>query len=260
MTEPQQFPSKENHQPESYTVGGVHVSCVDRAQAVDTFFQLVSAKVGGFITVRDAHGIVASQTDNRLREIINSARMTLPDGIPIVWVGKLKNAAVQRVTGAEFVDSVLRDPRARRIRHYFYGGQTENTSRVVAHATELLGSDAIAGWHCPPFRSAGAIEENSVIAGIVAAHPDVIWVGLSTPKQEYWMANHTAHFPETILVGVGAVFDFLAGTQTRAPVIVQRIGFEWLYRLIQEPKRLWPRYKRVVPGMLRILIAEAMRR
>jgi N-acetylglucosaminyldiphosphoundecaprenol N-acetyl-beta-D-mannosaminyltransferase len=147
MSDVQRLPTTISPQLESYTVGGVHVSCVDRALAVDTFFQLVSEKVGGFITVRDAHGIVEAQTDNRLREIINSARMTSPDGMPIVWVGKLKNASVQRVPRAEFFDSVMRDPRARRIRHYFYGGQTENTFRVVARATDLLGIDAISGWH-----------------------------------------------------------------------------------------------------------------
>lgn len=260
MTEPQQFPNKEVHQLESYTVGGVQISAVNREQAVDVFFRSVSEGLGGYVTVTSAHGIVESQSDGRLRNIINGARMTLADGMPILWVGKIKNIAVQRIPGVEFVDSVMHDPRARRIRHYFYGGETENTSRVVARVTELLGSDAIAGWHCPPFRPAGAIEENSVIAGIVAAHPDVIWVGLSTPKQEYWMANHTAHFPGTILVGVGAAFYFFAGIQTRASAIVQRFGFEWLFRLIQEPKRLWPRYRRVLPGMLRILIAEAMRR
>jgi N-acetylglucosaminyldiphosphoundecaprenol N-acetyl-beta-D-mannosaminyltransferase len=260
MSDVQRFPTTISPQLESYTVGGVKISCVDRAQAVDAFFQLVSAKIGGFITVRDAHGIVESQIDHSLRDIINSARMTLPDGMPIVWVGKLKSAAVKRVPGAEFVDNVMRDPRARRIRHYFYGGQTENTSRAVTRATDLLGIDAISGWHSPPFRPAGTIEDTSILAQIAATQPDVIWVGLSTPKQEYWMANHSVYFPRTIFVGVGAVFDFFGGTQKRAPVIVQRIGFEWLFRLIQEPKRLWPRYRRVVPGMLRILIAEAMRR
>jgi N-acetylglucosaminyldiphosphoundecaprenol N-acetyl-beta-D-mannosaminyltransferase len=245
---------------QSYTVGGVHISCVDRAQAVETFFQLVSAKTGGFITVRDAHGIVESQTDARLLDIINDAKMNLPDGMPIVWIGKLKNAAVKRVTGVDFVDNIIRDPRARRIRHYFYGGQMENTSRIVARATELLGKEAIAGWHPPPFRPAGEIEDSSVLAQIAATQPDVIWVGLSTPKQEYWMANHTAHFPKTILVGIGAAFDFMAGTRKRAPSFVQGMGFEWLFRIIQEPKRLSPRYMRVVPRMLKIMIAEAVRR
>jgi N-acetylglucosaminyldiphosphoundecaprenol N-acetyl-beta-D-mannosaminyltransferase len=245
---------------ESFTVGGINVSCVDRAKAVENFFLLVFAGKGGFITVRDAHGIVEAQTDSRLRDIINSARMTLPDGMPIVWVGKLKNASVQRVPGTEFVGGVMRDPKGPRIRHYFYGGQTENTSRVVERATELLGPDAIAGWYCPPLLPVGAIEDESILARIAKTRPDVIWVGLSTPKQEYWMANHAPYFPKTILVGIGAAFDFFAGIQTRAPSIIQQAGFEWLFRVCQEPQRLGPRYRRVVPGMLRIMIAEMFAR
>ena len=248
------------YQMESYTVGGIHISCVDRRQAVDAFFNFISSKDGGYITVRDAHGIVESQTDSRLRDIINAARMTLPDGMPIVWIGKLKNYSVERVTGVDFVQDITRDPRARHIRHYFYGGRPENTSRIAAWATDLLGRGAIAGWHAPPFRPPGALEDKAVLSQIAAAQPDVIWVGLSTPKQEYWMANHAAHFPHTIFVGIGAAFDFIAGTQRRAPAMIQRLGCEWLFRLIQEPQRLSPRYLRVVPRMLKIMIAEMMHR
>ena len=259
MADLRRVPKKSDRQLESYTVGGVQISSVNREQAVDVFFRSVSEGVGGFVTVTSAHGIVESQTDDRLRCIINAAQLTLADGMPIFWIGKLKNVAVKRVSGPDFFDSVAHDLRGSRIRHYFYGGQPESTSRVVARATELLGVDAISGWHCPPFRPAGAIEDDSVIAEIVAARPDVIWVCLSTPKQEYWMANHTAHFPKTMLVGIGAAFDFFAGVQPRAPETIQKMGFEWLYRLIKEPKRLWPRYRRVVPGMLKILIREVAR-
>ena len=247
-------------QVESYTVGGVRISCVDHKKAVDLLFRAASEGGGGFITVTSAHGVVESQSDDALRHIINSAQMTLADGMPILWVGKLKNAAVKRVSGAEFVEGIMHDARASRIRHYFYGGQIETTSRVIARATELLGTNAIAGCHCPPFRAAGEIEDPAVIEQIAATKPNIIWVGLSTPKQEYWMANHTALFPRTMLVGVGAAFDFFAGIQSRPPHTVQQIGLEWLFRLIREPKRLWPRYRRVVPGMLKILIVEAMHR
>jgi len=260
MTDLRQVATKSNRQLDRYSVGGVQISSVNREQAVDEFFRLVSEGVGGFVTATSAHGIVESQTDARLRGIINAARMTLADGMPILWVGKLKNVAVKRIPGTEFFDTVMHDLRASRIRHYFYGGQPESTSRVVEQVTKLLGVGAIAGWHCPAFRPVGALEDDSVIGRIVAARPDVIWVGLSTPKQEYWMANHAAHFPRSILVGVGAAFDFFAGAQSRAPEAVQKLGFEWLFRLIKEPKRLWPRYRRVVPGMLKIIVVEAMGR
>jgi N-acetylglucosaminyldiphosphoundecaprenol N-acetyl-beta-D-mannosaminyltransferase len=242
----------------TYTVGRIRISGTNRREAIETFFQLIKEKIGGFITVRDAHGIVESQTDIRLRDIINGARMTLPDGMPIVWIGKWKGVPVQRVTGVDFADDIMRDPRARYLRHYFYGGKIDSNSRIVAYAEKLLGKNAIAGWLSPPFRPAGSIEDPTVIKQIAATKPDVIWVGLSTPKQEYWMANHAACFPNTIFVGIGAAFDFLAGTQQRAPSFVQQIGFEWLYRLTKEPKRLWPRYKRVVPAMLKIIILELL--
>lgn len=253
-------PKQNNRRLESYLVGGVKISSVNREQAVDELFRSVSEHCGGYITVTSAHGIVESQSDDRLRSIINAARMTLADGMPIFWVGKLKNAAVERVAGTQFFNNIMHEPRASGIRHYFYGGQPESASRVVAQATELLGTAAISGWYCPPFRPAGAMEEESVITRIAAARPDLIWVGLSTPKQEYWMANHTAHFPRTMLVGIGAAFDFFAGLQPRAPETIQKIGFEWLHRLVKEPKRLWPRYRRVVPGMLKILFKEVTRR
>jgi N-acetylglucosaminyldiphosphoundecaprenol N-acetyl-beta-D-mannosaminyltransferase len=245
---------------ESFRVGGVKISAVDRQRAIEEFYRLVSDHAGGYITATSAHGIVEAQSDRHLTAIIGGAQMTLPDGMPISWIGKLKAAPVERCSGSDFFCNVVRDPRAARLRHYFYGGQEDTTARVVARVSELLGKEAIAGWHCPPIRAAGEPEKISVITNIAARSPDVIWVGLSTPKQEYWMANHTAYFRESLLVGIGAAFDFFAGVRSRAPRIVQHLGFEWLFRLTTEPKRLWPRYKEVVPAMLRIFVIEAVRR
>jgi N-acetylglucosaminyldiphosphoundecaprenol N-acetyl-beta-D-mannosaminyltransferase len=242
----------------AYTVGGVQISCVDAPAAIDNFFQLARNGTGGFITVTSAHGIVDAQADKNLRSIINNARMTLADGMPVFWIGRLKGAKVSRVCGSDFFSGVMLDPRSRNLRHYFYGGMPESTLLLVNRVKEKLGGGAVAGSHCPGFRKPGAREGNSVLRKIQDAKPDVIWVGLSTPKQEYWMANHTAFFPNSILVGVGAAFDFYAGIQPRAPSLFQRAGLEWLFRLFKEPRRLWPRYRRVVPAMLRILMIEAV--
>lgn len=242
---------------DSFAVGGVKLSCCDCAQAVEQFFALITQKAGGFVTVTGAHGIVESQTDDRLREIINSARMALPDGMPVKWLGRLKGAAIERVSGANFFGQVLGDSRAKGIRHYFYGSRSEVMSPLIARAASWVGADAIAGSYCPPIRPVGALEHAGVITQIAARQPEVLWVGLSTPKQEYWMADHANAFPGTLLVGVGAAFEFLAGTKTRAPPLIQHVGLEWLFRLAQEPKRLWPRYRRLIPAMLKIMIKEA---
>lgn len=245
---------------ERFALGGVNLSCIDRSTAVDAFFGLVAARAGGYITITDAHGIVASQADGALRGIINGARLALPDGMPSVWLGRLKGHAVGRVAGVDFIGGVFADTRARTLRHYFYGGDPDTIGRIVAQAEERLGSAAIAGWQAPPFREAGALESDDIIAEMAAAAPDVIWVGLGLPKQEYWMANHSHLFPNTMLVGVGAALGFFAGLQSRAPLWMQSAGLEWLFRVMREPQRLWPRYRRVVPGMLRIMIAETIHR
>jgi exopolysaccharide biosynthesis WecB/TagA/CpsF family protein len=245
---------------ETFALAGVNLSSLDRPTATTTFFDLAQGHAGGFITVTGAHGIVAAQTDAKLRDIINHGRLALPDGMPAVWVGRLKGHTVSRVAGSDFVRDVLGDARARRLRHYFYGGDPQSAKRIVEKAGQVLGPAAIAGWYTPPFREVGAIEDGVVIEQIAAARPDVIWVNLSTPKQEYWMANHARHFPQTILVGIGAALGTFAGLQSRAPVWMRSAGLEWLYRFGQEPRRLWPRYRQVVPAMLRIMIAEAMHR
>jgi len=136
---------------------------------------------------------------------------------------------VERVTGARLPRK--RDARSARaiVRHYFYGGMPDAMDKIVRRATAMLGRQAIAGWHCPPFRQAGAAEDPAVLAEIAAAKPDVIWVGLGLPKQEYWMANHQMYFPGTLMLGVGAAFRLLRRERSagagRAPAASAWNGF-----------------------------------
>ena len=123
----------------------------------------------------------------------------------------------------------------------------------------VVGEKAIAGWHSPPLRAAGAPEDDAVIDAMRAADPHVIWVGLGLPKQEYWMRNHRERFASSLMLGVGAAFDWFAGLQPRAPRLLQAAGLEWAHRVAMEPRRLWPRYRAVVPSALRILAREVVR-
>jgi N-acetylglucosaminyldiphosphoundecaprenol N-acetyl-beta-D-mannosaminyltransferase len=243
----------------TFSVGGVNISAVNIERAVDRFVALIEDGSGGYVTVTSSHGIIEAQSDQSLKQHINDARLAVPDGMPVAWVGRMKiGREVSRVPGAEFFRAALIDPRARHLRHFFYGGNDDSMSALLAVVKGIIGSEAIAGSYCPPLRDAGAFEEETVILSIIESRPSVIWVGLSTPKQEYWMANHTNQFPGTVLVGVGAAFDFLSGRLSRGPRVMHNYGFEWLYRLVQEPKRLWPRYKRVVPKMLTLMCREAI--
>ena len=231
-------------------IGGVKITSVNCAQAVDYVFALATSRAGGFVTVTGAHGIVEAQTDPELKMILNRAAMAVPDGMPVAWIGRAQGFPVSRVAGAELFSAIVQDGRAQNLRHYFYGASPQILETLISKVGQLVDPQAIVGFHAPPIRPPRALEDASIIAAMRDAAPDLIWVGLSTPKQEYWMVNHEQFFPNALLIGVGAAFDFAAGTAKRAPRIVQRMGMEWLYRLMREPARLWPRYRRVIPGML----------
>jgi len=239
-----------------FRFGTVRLSCLDMNTAVDALFGFIAAGEGGYIACTCTHGIVDSEHDERLRKILNGSLLTLPDGMPTVWVGRAKGMPVGRVTAPDFLETVLADRRARRLRHYFFGGAPATLARIIARAADRIGRPAIAGWYSPPIRPAGTPEDPETLQKIAAARPDVIWVGLGLPKQELWMADHSAHFPGAVMVGVGAAFDWYAGVQPRAPKWLQSLGLEWAHRVASEPKRLWPRYRVVVPKALGIMARE----
>jgi N-acetylglucosaminyldiphosphoundecaprenol N-acetyl-beta-D-mannosaminyltransferase len=239
-----------------FNFGTVAMSSVDLPGALDAFFGAIAAKEGGYIACTCTHGIVEAETDARLRSILNQSLLTLPDGMPTVWMGRLQGMPVRRVTAPDFMEAALRDARARRVRHYFYGAAEATLRRIVSRATRTAGANAIAGAYSPPLRPAGAPESEQVLARIAAARPDVIWVGLGLPKQEYWMAQYRDRFPSAVLVGVGAAFDWYAGEKPRAPQPLQFLGLEWLHRLASEPRRLWPRYSVVVPKALVVMMRD----
>jgi N-acetylglucosaminyldiphosphoundecaprenol N-acetyl-beta-D-mannosaminyltransferase len=127
-------------------------------------------------------------------------------------------------------------------RHFFYGGAPEVAGRLSERLVEKFPGLNVVGTYCPPFRALSPEEDEEVVRIIRAAEPDIVWVGISTPKQERWMVEHVARLGVPVLVGVGAAFDFLSGTKPQAPLWMQRSGLEWLFRLFSEPKRLWRRY------------------
>jgi N-acetylglucosaminyldiphosphoundecaprenol N-acetyl-beta-D-mannosaminyltransferase len=239
-------------------IGGVGISCVDMPSALDALFEDATRGSGGYYAFTCSHGIVDSQADTRLRDILNGSRITMPDGMPLVLLGRAKGHALGRVTAPDFMEAVLADPRARKLRHYFFGGAPHTVERIAQRAADQLGESAIAGYFSPPMKSAGAPEDPAVLEQIAATRPDIIWVGLGLPKQEYWMETYTSAFPSSVMLGVGAAFDWFAGTQPRAPAWVQALSLEWAHRVISEPGRLWPRYRRIVPAALSIFARDLM--
>jgi N-acetylglucosaminyldiphosphoundecaprenol N-acetyl-beta-D-mannosaminyltransferase len=227
---------------------GVNVSVIDMDDAVRTIEQWIAQRTPHYVCITGAHGIIESQHDVRLKAIHNAAGLVTPDGVPLVWVAHWRGATrTRRVYGPDLMRALTRVSARRGYRQFYYGG-AEGVARKLTD--ELLRRHPllqVVGTKCPPFRPLTADEDEAVVAAINAADPDIVWVGLSTPKQEYWMAEHRNRIRAPVMIGVGAAFDFLAGTKRQAPPWMQRTGLEWLFRLVSEPRRLWRRYAHIVP-------------
>jgi N-acetylglucosaminyldiphosphoundecaprenol N-acetyl-beta-D-mannosaminyltransferase len=240
--------------PDRVNVLGVGVSALSIPLALAQFDGWIAAGAREYVCVADVHAIMQSRWDDGFRAIHNGAGIVTPDGMPLVWLCKLAGRAVSRVYGPDLLLATcahsVAAAGARGTRHFFYGG----APCVAETLTDMLRARfpglQIVGTHTPPFRPLTDAEAGDVAALINRARPDIVWVGLSTPKQERWMAAFRHRLDAPILVGIGAAFDFHSGTKPQAPYWIQRSGFEWLFRLASEPKRLWPRYRKVVPGFL----------
>jgi N-acetylglucosaminyldiphosphoundecaprenol N-acetyl-beta-D-mannosaminyltransferase len=237
---------------------GVGVSAVNMEQAVAEVARWVEAREPHYVCVTGVHGVMESQRDPELLAIHNASGLTTPDGMPLVWMGRWAGAdRMERVYGPDLMLALCMLAAERGWSSYFYGaaeGVPEQLAeRLVAHFPRLR----VAGTMSPPFRPLTPREDAAVVERINAAAPDLVWVGLSTPKQERWMATHVGRLTAPVLLGVGAAFDIHAGLLPQAPRWIQRAGLEWLYRLLREPRRLWRRYLHNNP---RFLLAVVRRR
>ena len=245
--------------PARVDVLGVGVSAIDMPLALDVLGGWVARGERQYVCVTGVHGVMESRRDPALREIHNAAGLVTPDGMPLVWLSRLAGRSrVTRVYGPDLMLACCEAGLARGWRHYFYGGGDGVAGLLAERLTARFPGLQVAGTHTPPFRPLTAREDAGVVAHINAAAPDLVWVGLSTPKQERWMAAHRAALDAPALVGVGAAFDFHAGLKQQAPRWMQRSGLEWAFRLAVEPQRLWRRYLRNNPAFVWHITLQAL--
>jgi N-acetylglucosaminyldiphosphoundecaprenol N-acetyl-beta-D-mannosaminyltransferase len=209
-----------------------------------------------YVCVSGVHGVMECQRDPALKAIHNRAGMVLPDGMPLAWWARRAGGPIaDRVCGPEFFPHIVETLPHRA--HFFYGA-TEATLDQLCQQVRLRSPGArIVGAYAPPFRPLTPQEDADVIRRINDSGADIVWVGLSTPKQERWMAEHRQALNAAALIGVGAAFDMEAGNVRRAPKFLRRTGLEWTYRLVLEPRRLWRRYLINNPGFLVLAAAQA---
>jgi len=226
-----------------FDVLGLPVSAINMTQALDTIDRWIRERTPHYICITGVHGVMESQSDETLRQIHAGAGLVTPDGMPLVWLAHLGgHGHVERVYGPDLMLACLTRSLQTRTKHYFFGGAPGVAEQLIARLSARLPGLAVAGMHCPPFRPLTAQEDQQVVDEINGSGADVVWVGLSTPKQERWMADHVGRLHAPVLIGVGAAFDFHAGLKPQAPRWMQRSGLEWLFRLATEPRRLWRRY------------------
>lgn len=229
----------------SFRVLGVGVDAVQIPEVVVQMESWIGERSGQshYIAVTGMHGVTEASADEAFRKILNTADLVVPDGMPLVWLGRLRGFPLRRrVYGPELMLTFCQQTAARGYRHFLYGGAPGVPEQLAEVLSSRCPGMIIAGTYSPPYRQLTPQEDQDIAAMINQADPDVLWVGLSTPKQEHWMHRQQHSLKVPVMAGVGAAFDLHTGRVRQAPSWMREHGLEWLFRLSQEPRRLWRRY------------------
>jgi N-acetylglucosaminyldiphosphoundecaprenol N-acetyl-beta-D-mannosaminyltransferase len=222
---------------------GVGISVLNLRTALDAIAEAVRTRRKGYICVTGVHGVIEAQTDENFRRILNGAFLCTPDGMPMVWMGRLRgHREMSRVYGPDLMLDVCAWSEKNPCRHFFFGGAAGVADALAQKLKAQFPQLQVAGTFTPPFRPLNAAEEKELQEMIRATKADILWVGLSTPKQEKFMAEFLPKLDVTLMIGVGAAFDFHTGRARQAPRWMQRGGLEWFFRMVTEPRRLGKRY------------------
>lgn len=252
--------------PQKQFVVSAAISKTSYAEVVELCREWAAARAthpnapGHFICVTSVHGIILAKDDKSFAEILNSADIATPDGMPVVWaLRSFGSIGQQRVYGPTLMLHLLESAARHGHRIYLYGGRPEVLPLLEQRLRERFPALQIAGRYSPPFRPLTVAEDAQVQEDIRRSAADLLFVGISTPKQERWMHEHRQVFPGVTMIGVGAAFDFHAGCMPQAPLWMQRSGLEWFFRLISEPARLWRRYLLITPRFLPLWLVQRLK-
>ena len=213
---------------------------------------------GGYVAVCNVHSVISASRDEELRQALERAIVNTADGMPLVWALRLLGyQSATHVYGQALMENLLASADLRR--HYLVGSTDDVQRRLQARVRDRFPNAEVVGRWVPPFEIGVPELPDRVRAEIVALRPDVVWVGLGCPRQEKWMARHWRALAPSVLIGVGAAFDFLAGTRPQAPHWMRRVGLEWLFRLATEPRRLVWRYLSTNPVFVWRMLVQVVR-
>lgn len=227
-----------------FSVLGVRINAIQIPGAIAQMADWIARRDAcRFIAVTGMHGVTEANHDPSFKRALHAAHLVVPDGMPLVWLGRRQGFSLaRRVYGPELMFRFWAETSGRGYRHFFYGGAPGVAETLAGKLTAQFPGHAIVGALSPPYRPLTPEEDRATVSAIEASRPDILWVGLGTPKQERWMFEHYQQLHAPVLIGVGAAFDLLTGRVRRAPSWMSEHGLEWLFRLSQEPGRLWRRY------------------
>lgn len=241
------------------TILGVEISAINMEMTLRTIEEWIVRRQPHYVCVTPVHAVMESQRDPELKRIHNAAGLVTPDGMPLVWLSRVLGFPhVERVYGPDLLLALCERSIQRGYRHFFYGGAPGVAEKLVLRLQSRFPGLTVCGTYAPPFRPLTPEEDREVMAQIDAAKPDIVWVGISTPKQQRWMAEHVGRLHAPVLIGVGAAFDFHAGVKRQAPRWMQRSGLEWCFRLLAEPRRLWRRYLLDNPSFVWLVLLQLL--
>ncbi len=246
--------------PPRVNVLGVGISVLNQTTAREILFDTVRRKRRGYVAVTNVHSVSEAQADPALKTVFNRSLLATPDGMPLVWIGRSHgHKEMGRVYGPDLMLNLCEHSRAEGFTHFLYGGKPGVADDLRCTLETRFPGLCVVGTYTPPFRPLDEAERETLQATIAALRPDFFWVGISTPKQERFMAEYLPLLPEArVFLGVGAAFDLLTGHVKQAPPWMQRRGLEWLYRLTQEPRRLAWRYLVFNPLFILRLILQGL--
>lgn len=231
-----------------YNVLGTGISALDLVTARQAVLAALATRHKGYVCTADLRVVNLAAEDAEFRAQLNASFLTTPDGMPLVWLGRrLGHRTVGRVYGPDLMLAVCAATAAAGHTHYFYCGAPGVAEELRRRLQARFPGLRVVGVRSPPFRPLTAGEETDLVAEVAVAKPDLFWVALGVPAREQFMTTHLPKLDTTLMLGVGAAFDLLSGRVRQAPPWIQRSGFEWLFRLCVEPRRLAPRYLRHLP-------------
>lgn len=224
------------------TVLQARIDAISWHQAVDRILSWGAQRQSRYVCACSVHSVVTASSNERFLHAVNQADMATPDGMPVAWsLRRLGFTDQQRINGPDLTWRLLQHAAQHGQKVFFYGSSEETLRRLRQKIEEHFAQLRIVGMIAPPFRTLSDAEDQAIIDHINSSGANLVFVGLGCPKQELWMAQHRGRI-HAVMLGVGAAFDYHAGTLQRAPLWMQRNGLEWLYRLLKEPRRLWRRY------------------